>query len=239
MTMSNSTAGVPQVDRIAEANHRIANELGQLAILAKRQIEATMRGPESLSRQAVVELLRLHHSRLLGIARLHHAISRHPDTDRVDLAEMLADVVREFEASGVFEQRLHLTASLANQCLVDAGQASAVALAFSEILINALRYAHPTGLPVEMTVAVATAADGTVALDIADDGVGLPEDFVESRDAGVGMKLMRGLVEGAGGKIAMSSSALGLAIHIELPGRAHAAKRHASDGHLPDPRKAA
>ena len=214
-------ARVTQVDRTVEANHRIANDLGQLAALVKRQIDATVLGPEALSRQTVVDMLRLHHGRLLGISRLHHAISRQPEEDDVDLAQVLTDLFREFETSGVFQQRLHLQWSFAPQCRVDAARASAVTLAFSEIATNAMKYAHPTGLPVEMTVTAAPAPNGTIALGISDDGVGLPEGFVEARDAGVGLKLVRSLIESVGGRFAVSSSALGLAFEIDLPGSAH------------------
>ncbi len=205
------------LERTVEANHRIANELGQLAALVQRQIKATALGPESLSRQSVVDMLRLHHGRLLGVSRLHHAISRAPDKDRVDLAQVLTDLFREFEASGVFEQRLRLTWTFAERCCIDPAQASAVTLAVSEIVTNAMKYAHPTGLPVEMTVTATTTPGGTVALTIADDGVGLPDGFVESRDAGVGLKLVRSLLEDVGARVAISSNELGLVFDIELP----------------------
>jgi two-component sensor histidine kinase len=210
-------AEITPIHRAAEANHRIANELGQLVALVKRQIDAATAGPEQLPRSAVLDMLRLQHGRLLGIARLHHAISRQPGNDHIDLAQVLSDLFREFEASGVFEQRLHLQWTFAAHCPVGAAQASAMTLVFSEIATNALKYAHPTGLPVEITVTATAGADGTVALRIADDGVGLPEGFVEARDAGVGLKLVRSLVESVGGRVAISSSALGLAFAIELP----------------------
>ena len=209
----------PSPEHVVEANHRIANELGQLAALTQRQITAAVRGPDSISREAVVEMLRLQHSRLLGTARLHHAISRAPDSNQVDLAQVLPELFREFEASGVFEERLRLTWCVAERCPIDAARASTLTLALSEIITNALKYAHPTGLPVEMAVSVAPASDGTVALSISDDGVGLPEGFVETRDAGVGLKLVRSLIEGVDGVLTISSSPLGLAFHIDLPRR--------------------
>jgi two-component sensor histidine kinase len=222
--MTNNTmtaAEVPEtptpLQRSIEANHRIANELGQLAALLGRQIKSAENGPAMVPRASLTDALRLHHGRLLGISRLHHAISRQPDQDHVDLTQMLTDLFGEFEACGVFEHRLRLEWTLAQHCVVDAAQASAMTLAFSEIVTNALKYAHPTGLPVEMTVSAAPASDGTVAVSISDDGVGLPEGFVESRHAGVGLKLVRSLVESVGGRIAMSSSELGLSFRIDLP----------------------
>jgi two-component sensor histidine kinase len=93
-------------------------------------------------------------------------------------------------------------------------------LAFSEIVTNAVKYAHPIGLPVEVSIASALAAEGGVVLQIADDGVGFPEGFDESRDAGVGLKLVRSLVENAGGCLATKSDELGLTFSIQLPPKA-------------------
>jgi two-component sensor histidine kinase len=219
MTATRPPLQGPSPQYVVEANHRIANELGQLAALAQRQITAAARGPDPIPRQSVVEMLRLQHSRLLGIARLHHAISRAPNSDQVDLAQVLPELFREFEASGLFEERLRLTWCVAEHCPVDASRASALTLALSEIITNALKYAHPTGLPVEMTASAAPASDGTLVLSISDDGVGLPEGFVETRDAGVGLKLVRSLIEGVGGVLTISSCPLGLTFHIDLPRR--------------------
>src|SRR5215216_3712297 len=110
-------------ERTIEASHRIANERGQLAALLTKEIKATALGPELLSRQSVLDTLHLHHGRLLGLSRLHRALSRQPDQDQVDLARMLSDLFGEFEASGVFGHRLHLEWTFAEHCLVDAGQA--------------------------------------------------------------------------------------------------------------------
>jgi two-component sensor histidine kinase len=56
-----------------------------------------------------------------------------------------------------------------------------------------------------------------VVVEIGDDGVGFPEDFDEWRDAGIGLRLVRSLVEGTGGSLAIKSDPLGLTFSIELP----------------------
>src|ERR687897_1379317 len=86
------------LQRSIEANHRIANELGQLAALLARQIKSAENGPAMVPRASLTDALRLHHGRLLGISRLHHAISRQPDQDHVDLTRLLSDLLPEFEA---------------------------------------------------------------------------------------------------------------------------------------------
>jgi two-component sensor histidine kinase len=135
-TKTMTAAEVPgaSTSRTMEADHLIANQLGQLAALLTKQIKATALGPELLSRQSVLDTLHMQHGRLLGISRLHRALSRQLDQDQVDLSRMLSDLLGEFEASGVFGHRLHLEWTFAEHCLVDAWQASAITLAFSEIV---------------------------------------------------------------------------------------------------------
>src|SRR3982751_3985055 len=118
MTISEAPDAPTPREHTSEANHRIANELGQLAALLTKQINSVALGPDLLSRQSVLDTLRLHPGRLLGISRLHRAISRQPDQDHVDLARMLSDLFAEFETSGVFEHQLHLEWTLPEHCLV-------------------------------------------------------------------------------------------------------------------------
>ena len=221
ITVANPTAcrAVQARDRAAEASHRIANQLGQLAILLEKQIRSLQSGPEVISRAAAVDALRLHHGRLHAIARLHRAISRTPDDGVVALQQVLPDLFREFQECGLFDDRLRLEWTLADGCSVGATQATALMLAFSEIVTNAMKYAHPTALPVELAVVATPTADGGIAFTIGDDGVGLPEGFVEARDAGMGLRLVRSLIESVGGRVELHSDALGLTFHIELPPR--------------------
>src|ERR1700691_4176879 len=101
--------------------------------------------------------------------------------------------------------------------MVNADQASGLTLVMSEIVMNAVKYAHPTGIPVEISIACTTARDGGVMLVVADDGVGLPEGFDERRDAGVGLKVIRSLLQKIGARLDMESDDLGLSFRIALP----------------------
>ena len=204
-------------DRAIENSHRIANELGLLAAVLQRQISKVRDGPEMISREVLVEALSSHFNKLIAVSRLHHAISRVADEDDVDLKQVFTDLFQNFQDSGLFADRLHLSLTFPPRFHVTAAQASALTLAFSEIVTNAMKYAHPTGLPVEIAVTGEQTPNGGFTLDISDDGVGFPEGFVETRDSGVGLKLVRSLVDSAGGRLAISSDELGLAFHIELP----------------------
>jgi two-component sensor histidine kinase len=222
MTLLSSTRlGPPPVlplDLALEANHRVANHLSMLVALVRRPLAAIEAGPETMPRELVADLLTDMAGKILSVARLHLMLARRPAPGEVELSTVLASVMTELQASGLCADRLHVTTSLEG-CHVDATQASMLMMALSEIATNAIKYAHPTGLPVELTIAGAELPGGGLQLQIGDDGVGFPEGFDERRDAGIGLRLVRTLVECAGGNVAIKSDPLGLTFKITLPAR--------------------
>src|SRR5215212_4647715 len=65
-------------DRIAEANHRIANNLEALALTVRNQIQAKRTGSPLIPRKDAVELLTETAARITAIARLHRSLSLQP-----------------------------------------------------------------------------------------------------------------------------------------------------------------
>ena len=189
-----------------------------LVAVVRRPLAAIKAGPYAIPRELVADLLNDMAGKILSMARLHLMLTRRPAPGEIELGAALESVVKELQASGIYADRLHIAMNL-DGCLVDASQASMLMMAFSEIATNAIKYAHPTGLPVELTVTGAEMPGGGVQLQIADDGVGFPEGFDEWRDAGIGLRLVRTLVESAGGNVAMKSDSLGLTFSITLPAR--------------------
>ena len=207
------------VDAAVEANHRIANNLASLVALFTKRIPAIETGPEMVPREQLTELIRDVNGRINALGRLHHLLSVESTQREVDVGAALSNVIEGFRTTGMFDDRLdvRLTADIHR---IDATQASMLMLVMAEIATNAVKYAHPSGLPVEFTVLAKSTPAGKLILHFADDGVGLPEGFDEARDAGPGLRLVRKLVESTGGRLTMKSNPLGLRFTIELPPRA-------------------
>jgi two-component sensor histidine kinase len=206
----------PLHDPLAEANHRISNNLAALAATFIKRLPTIEAGPKVVPREEVADLMRDVAGRIGALGRLHRLLSTPPRAGEVDLDGFLTEVIDSFQSTGMFGDRLRI-ASNVKGCRVEANQASMLMLVFAEIVSNAVKYAHPSGLPVELSVVAATTPVGDLLLYVADDGVGFPEGFDEVRDAGPGLRLIRGLVEGAGGSLVTKSDALGLRFTIELP----------------------
>jgi two-component sensor histidine kinase len=83
--------------------------------------------------------------------------------------------------------------------------------------MNAVKYAHPSGVGTQIHIDCSRAADGSTVIEIGDDGVGLPEGFDPQTDGGMGLRLIRALARGLGAKLKIESDSLGLSFFLTLP----------------------
>jgi two-component sensor histidine kinase len=85
----------------------------------------------------------------------------------------------------------------------------------AEVLTNASKYAHPSGLRVKVHVRCDTAEDGSFTVEVTDDGVGFPEGFDTNTDGGLGFQLMRALATGLGADLQFEHDSLGVCARIK------------------------
>jgi two-component sensor histidine kinase len=99
--------------------------------------------------------------------------------------------------------------------MVRADQATPVALIVSELVTNALKYAHPTGVAGRIQVSCRSVGGGLV-VEVTDDGVGLSETFDPHTDGGLGFRVVRGLARQLGAKLVYESGGIGLTVRLLL-----------------------
>jgi two-component sensor histidine kinase len=56
---------------------------------------------------------------------------------------------------------------------------------------------------------------------IADDGIGLPENFDPTKDGGLGLRIVRSLALQLGATLHFDSHALGTRVQLDVPTRRH------------------
>lgn len=198
-----------------ESNHRIANQLATIVTLARKETAKLEKGADLVRREDAVAAIKGLACKVGAISKLHRALAAEVSRGDMELACIIGDTLDPLKE--LYGDRLHLDMSIGAGCVVTRDHAFALALAFAEIVTNAMKYAHPTGVPVEMAVVGGTTADGKIVLEISDDGVGLPEGFDPQRDSGVGMKMVRYMIDAAGGELTTTSTDLGLTLSIMLP----------------------
>lgn len=80
-----------------------------------------------------------------------------------------------------------------------------------------MKYAHPTGVPLAMTLDCSPAANGRLMITIVDDGVGLPDGFDPYLGGGLGFRVIRSLAAEVGASLEIHSCALGLSFRLSIP----------------------
>jgi two-component sensor histidine kinase len=202
---------------IREANHRVANQLTMLANLIQVQSIDAGKGPTVYSRGQVQGILREVASKVITVGHLHRRLADDPGEQEIDLANYLVESSRTLVKSLSLDGRVGVVHRLGGSCPVKPDQAQPVALIVAEIIMNAVKHAHPTGIPVEISMRCDRNARGRLVVEIEDDGIGFPEGFDPKTGGGVGFRLMRALAASIDADLDIDSDSLGARFQLTLP----------------------
>jgi two-component sensor histidine kinase len=212
-------------DLVAEANHRIANSLSVLVSMVRMQSMSVKKGGENYSNAEVRHLLDGIAARINTISQLHRILSQAGDGGAISLKPHLSEVTDALVAALSSPEQSVRVMHTGGDCMVQMRHVQPIVLMLCEIFINAMKYAHPSGVPLIMLVDCSVSGDGRLVLTISDDGVGLPEGFDPALSGGMGFKVMRSLASEVGGELQIQSTHLGLSFRLSMPACAMAGAR--------------
>jgi two-component sensor histidine kinase len=147
-----------------------------------------------------------------GAGRLHR--TSRDGHHSVDLSKFLREIATSSLSAG---DQTELLFDLKADGEISIRRADAVALVVSEAITNALKYAHPTGVPGKICVASSHNKDQGLVIEVADDGVGLPEGFDPLTAKSAGTRLMRRCAADVSGRLEFAQPPIGLCIRLEMP----------------------
>ena len=169
---------------MSEVNHRMRNSLQSVAGLLRMELER----PQARSAEEVVRRAVAH---VQAVAAVHEVIRDH-DFAFVDLKEAALRVVR-VTRSAMRDRPVDIQVT-GTRVMLPSQKAISVALIINELLDNAVRHGLSGVEPGRITVSL-TEGGGEVVLQVRDDGVGLPKEINLDEAPGLGLKIVRGLVE--------------------------------------------
>lgn len=144
--------------------------------------------------------------------------SLQPDADgNVPFHRMLHDICDQIEEKMRRTRAFDLAVDVSPACAVPGRQVVRLALIASELIINAIKHAHPAGAAGLVEIACRVDPDGTVVLTVCDDGIGLPEGFDPVAGGGLGMALIRTLSRQLRAVVTFESTGLGLLVTATVP----------------------
>jgi two-component sensor histidine kinase len=195
---------------LREVSHRVKNSLALVASMLTLQARASHH-PEV--RQSIRDAA----TRVGTIARVHDQLWQQQDVQTVELSEFLGRLCASLQAGGPGHQ-VRFTATTAR---VSADQAIPLALIVNELVTNAFKHAYPRQLGGAVRVILGNdEQDGILRLDVADDGVGLPEDFDPAATSGdsLGMRMILSLAAQLGGQVEAPRASTGACFVVTFRG---------------------
>jgi two-component system, sensor histidine kinase PdtaS len=198
---------------IREIHHRVKNNLQTIASLLRLQ-GRRLSSPEA--KQALEESVR----RIRSIALVHETLA-YEAGNTVPFGEIIRPLVRVVEDGLVSPDRhirFHVEGDPGD---LPAEVATPLAVVLTELLQNAVEHGYPdngSGRTREGSVTVRVVRDADEAVvDVVDDGVGLPPGFSPENSSGLGLSIVRTLVQSElAGEITMKNDG-GTTVHLRVP----------------------
>lgn len=203
----------------SEADHRISNNLAILASAVSIRATEVAKRQRHLSSEEVSLLLGEISAKVSTIAWLHRFLSQEPAAGRVDINDHLYRLGDTLLSALSDPRRMKLVRTGAGACTVAVGDVVPICLIVTEVITNSLKYAHPTQVSGTIFVGCRAETDGSLVVQVADDGVGLPEGFDVMTDGGTGGRTVRALARQLQAEITFESRPIGLRVTLRVPSR--------------------
>ena len=191
-----------------EAEHRIANSLQLISALVRQRARS---GDVSDPKTFLLEIA----DRIETVGKLHRFLGK-STTGTVQLRKYLEEICNRLRGA-----LTPAATSFSFDCPADyrapAKTALSLGLITAELISNSLKYAHPTGLPIKITLSCTPDEKGGLTIVYEDDGVGFPEGFDIDEAGHTGMRFIQLLSKGVGGDHEWHSDPLGIRFEIALP----------------------
>ncbi len=201
----------------SEVTHRIANSLSLLASSISLRARQFSKQQRSLNGEEVSLVLNEISSRIAAIGQLHRDLAKQPDAAHLDLNEHLRKLCESLIEAVAQPGQFELTQSAIGSCAIKTDKILPICMIVTEIVTNSLKYAHPAGVRGKLAIGCHRNADGSAVIEVADDGVGLPEGFDPLADGGLGSQTVRLLARRLGAEISFDSRPIGLCFRLRLP----------------------
>jgi two-component sensor histidine kinase len=205
-------------ESVAEANHRIANNLAIIAGLIRREL-VTLASRAQADTGYTRRLLQQMSLRIDAVARLHRLLVYTRQGGTVELCSYLREVVDAAACSLTKAEHTRILCNFRTETAISAKKAAAIGLFMTEALVNSVKHAHPFDQTGTIWVTCTRAVATSLRIEITDDGEGVPLSLgdLERRTIGSGVRLMQNIANDLGGELEFIKGKPGHTVRLELP----------------------
>ena len=184
---------------LKEIHHRVKNNLQVINSLINLQTER-IRDEESLY---IFEKCK---NRINSIALVHEKLYESEDLANINFGEYVRTLTTQMFSAcppRLSAVRLEINAS---DVFLKINQAIPCSLIINELVMNAMKYAFPQDQEGEIVIEFKSTNKGKITLVVADNGVGLPDNFDMNKSETLGMQIINAFVKKLNGSIEINRS---------------------------------
>lgn len=180
---------------LQELHHRVKNNLQVISSLLSLQ-------SRYLTDKKSQELFNESQNRVRSMTLIHEMLYKSPDLSQVGFKQYIKELSSVLLSSyGASKNQISFKMEVGDIYL-DINKAIPCGLILNELITNSLKHAFGSG-PGEIKVSFQKKEPGTYALEVEDNGVGIPEDIDINKSKSLGLRLVRTLTQQLGGSLSL------------------------------------
>jgi two-component system, sensor histidine kinase PdtaS len=177
---------------LKEVHHRVKNNLHTIMSLLESQ--------SAYLKDDALKAIQNSQHRVYAMSLIHQKLYLNDNSANINMQAYLTELMDYLRDSFDVKQRIQLIADIKDIHL-DISKAIPVGLILNEAVTNSIKYAFPDGKKGEITIRMERISENRIRLVIADNGIGIPDDWNKLQRDSLGLKLMKGLSDDVRGKL--------------------------------------
>ena len=182
---------------IKEVHHRVKNNLQLTMSLLNTQ-------SHYLKDDSAIAAIRESQHRLKSIALIHQKLYQEENVSTINVRSYIIELVGYLKQSLGYQRNITFKLEIVD-IEIDIAQAVPLGLCINEAITNVFKYAFPDHRTGNVMISFYAKNEHTYALNIYDNGIGLPPDFDLFQSNTLGMTLLKGLSQQLEGKLTFHS----------------------------------
>jgi two-component sensor histidine kinase len=181
---------------LKEIHHRVKNNLQIIISLLNSQ-------SVYLTDLNALNVLQKSQNRIFSVSLIHQKLYQEGNISGISMKSYISELTIHLSKTFGTTDRIHFRL-LAEDVLLDVGEAVPLGLILNEAVTNAMKYAFPDGVEGTISIFLAMESKEWLILEIADNGTGLAEEIDLDNPSTLGMSLIRGLSDQLGAVLTLT-----------------------------------
>ncbi|WP_289661154.1 histidine kinase dimerization/phosphoacceptor domain -containing protein [Flavobacterium panacagri] len=182
---------------LKEIHHRVKNNL---------QIVISLLNTQSayLDNEDALMAIQNSQHRMHAMSLIHQKLYQSDNLANIDMSWYIYELINYMRECFDTDTKINFVLDT-EKVYLDVAQAVPLGLIINEAINNTIKYAFPSDRKGEVIISLKNVINSDYKLIVADNGVGLPEDFEDTERDSLGMNLMMGLTDQIDGNFEMKN----------------------------------